>query len=250
MLSGVAALYNQDWCGCRFFFTGSGIAQGGLGISVFWKSCASGALGPSWGMTDWESRYQTGDMPWEKGRAAPPLLELLDRRGPEIWGKGEVLVPGCGLGHDVRALAACGVGARGVDLAATAVDLARGFPQVAGEAYELGDFLEPGWREGRQFSAIWEHTCFCAIDPSRRVDYAAAVADLLAEGGLLAGVFFLTPYDPGEESAGPPFPTSVDEITQLFAPWFECEDSWVPEQGYPGRLGREWVGLFRRKAQG
>ena len=29
-------------------------------------------------MTDWESRYQAGDMPWEKGSAAPPLLELLE----------------------------------------------------------------------------------------------------------------------------------------------------------------------------
>jgi hypothetical protein len=200
-------------------------------------------------MTDWEARYQTGDMPWEKGCPAPPLQELLERCGPEIWGSGEVLVPGCGLGHDVRALAAQGLAVRGVDLAETAVALARAFPAVAAETYELGDFLEPAWREGRHFSAIWEHTCFCAIDPSRRADYAAGAADLLEAGGLLAGVFFLTPYDPGEETAGPPFPTTMDEIESWLSPWFERVDGWVPERAYPGRLGREWTALFRRTAQ-
>ena len=58
-------------------------------------------------MTDWENRYQTGDMPWEKGQPSPPLLELLGK--PVDWGKGPILVPGCGFGHDVRALGVLGV---------------------------------------------------------------------------------------------------------------------------------------------
>ncbi len=197
-------------------------------------------------MTDWDERYRLGDTPWEKGRAAPPLLELLERIGTEPWGGGPVLVPGCGTGHDVRALAEMGLMAVGLDLAEMAIQRAGEFPTVGGETYELGNFLEPSWHAGRGFSAIWEHTCFCAINPAQRAAYAEAVAELLEEGGLLAGVFFLTPHDPGEETAGPPFATSIAELEERFSPWFERIDGWVPERAYPGREGREWIGLFRK----
>lgn len=198
-------------------------------------------------MTDWENRYLAGDMPWEKGQPSPPLLELLGQ--PLDWGRGPVLVPGCGFGHDVRALADLGISVLGVDLAPTAVARARELPIRGVESYELGDFLDPAWREGRRFSAIWEHTCFCAIDPADRPRYAAAAAACLEDGGLLAGVFFLTPFDPGEEVAGPPFGTTVAELDNWFAPWFERVDGWVPAAAFPGRAGREWIGLFRRRVQ-
>ena len=140
---------------------------------------------PSSGMTDWENRYRTGDMPWEKGLAAPPLIELLKELEAEEWGEGPILVPGCGFGHDVRALGGLGIPVVGVDLSPSAVERASEFPLAAQETYELGNFFDPAWREGRKFSAIWEHTCFCAIDPADRGRYAEAAAACLAEGGLL-----------------------------------------------------------------
>jgi hypothetical protein len=175
------------------------------------------------------------------------LLELLGR--PVDWGKGPVLVPGCGFGHDVRALGVLGVPVVGVDISPTAVARAREFPGTGLESYELGDFLDPEWRVGRKFTAIWEHTCFCAIDPGHRKQYAEAAAGCLADGGLLAGVFFLTPFDPDEEAVGPPFGTSVEELDAWFSPWFERLEGWVPQAAFPGRAGREWIGLFRRLPQ-
>jgi len=198
-------------------------------------------------MTDWEARYQGGDTPWEKGHASPALLELLESR-PD-WGTGPILVPGCGFGHDVRALDELKIPVLGLDLAISAVKRARELTRSEIESYELGDFLDPAWRVGREFSAVWEHTCFCAIQPSDRPRYAEAVAGCLKEGGLLAGVFFLTPFDPGEEQAGPPFPTTVEELDAWFSPWFERIDGWVPSKAYPGREKREWIGLFRKIAQ-
>ena len=210
-------------------------------------ACMAAFAGGRSGMTDWESRYQVGDMPWEKGQASPPLVELLEKFTD--WGAGPILVPGCGFGHDVRALAALGKPVVGLDLAPTAVARAREFPQVGTEIYERGNFLDPEWRVGREFSGIWEHTCFCAIDPGDRARYAAAAAGCLRQGGVLAGVFFLTPFDPGDEAAGPPFAVTVAELDEWFSPWFERVDGWVPQAAFPGRAGREWIGLFRKIAQ-
>jgi methyl halide transferase len=197
-------------------------------------------------MRDWEGCYRTGETPWDKGSAAPPLLDLMDRLGASIFGEGPVLVPGCGMGHDVRALASKGLAAIGLDISETAVKLASEIPPVCGETYELGDFLDVDWGKHREFSAIWEHTCFCAIDPSLRGNYAASAATCLSEGGILAGVFYLTPNDPGEEDQGPPFNTSIAELEERFSPWFERIHGWVPEHVYPSREGREWVGVFRK----
>ena len=67
-------------------------------------------------MRDWEACYQNGETPWDKGSAAPPLVELIERLGTGLWGGGTVLVPGCGLGHDVRCLAGRGLKVTGLDL--------------------------------------------------------------------------------------------------------------------------------------
>ncbi len=199
-------------------------------------------------MTDWNQRYELGDTPWEKGRAAPPLLEILDQIPGSIWGEGPVLVPGCGTGHDARAIAALGLKTLGLDLAPLAIAAAGKFPITGNESYELGDFLDPAWRNGKAFSAIWEHTCYCAIDPSRRPDYAAACKDLITPGGHLIGVFFLTPNDPGEEDQSPPFNASIEELDARFAPEFERIESWVPKTCYPGREGKEWIAIYRRNS--
>jgi len=195
-------------------------------------------------MTNWDQRYQAGDMPWEKGRPVPALLELLTKH--QAWGAGPVLVPGCGLGHDARALGVLEIPIVGLDIAPTAVALAREFPTTGEQTYEQGDFLDPAWRAGREFSAVWEHTCFCAIDPCQRASYAQAVAECLPTGGLLAGVFFLTPHDPGEDAGGPPFGATIEELDAWFAPAFERIDGWIPQAAFPGREHREWIGLYRR----
>jgi len=200
------------------------------------------------GMTDWETRYRQGDTPWEKGTAAPPLTELMARWnvGP-AWGGGPVLVPGCGFGHDVREIARSGVEVVGLDLSAAAVEGADRFEKIGAESYRLADLFDRGWWPEEGFAAWWEHTCFCAIHPSDRPRYAEAAGALVRPGGWLCGVFFLTPNDPGEEGQGPPFESTREEIIGLLEPWFELVESWVPETGYPGRVGREWTAIFRRR---
>src|ERR1041385_563491 len=108
----------------------------------------------------WENRYQTKDMPWEKGEPSPGLVDFLQSH-PDL-ARGSVCVPGCGTGHDVRAWARAGFAAFGFDIAPRAIRLAaetteKGLPAE----FQQKDFLrdEPPCL----FDWLFEHTLFCAI---------------------------------------------------------------------------------------
>jgi SAM-dependent methyltransferase len=192
--------------------------------------------------TDWEANYQRNETPWDKGAPSPGLVDFL-RNEPV---RGRVLVPGCGLGHDVRALAATADEVVGLDIAPSAVKGARTFPAVGGESYELADLFALPPRLLGCFDWVWEHTCFCAIDPAMREAYVAAVAEALRPGGHLLAIFYLDPgHDhPGE---GPPFGVSKAELDALFAPRFTLVREWLPENAYAGREVREWMRVLLRR---
>ena len=199
--------------------------------------------------TDWESCYRDGDMPWDKGAPAPPLLAWLDQT-PAHRLEGEVLVPGCGLGHDVRAIAAAGHARAvcGLDISPAALGGARRFPPTGREAYAEGDLFDlPPELRGR-FDWVFEHTCFCAIDPARRPEYVRAAAQALRPGGSLLAIFYLDPWK-GETpppDGGPPFASTTTELDALFAGEFESRQEWVPTRAYRGREGRELMRLLRK----
>src|SRR6476660_1404834 len=130
---------------------------------------------------DWETRYQTQDMPWEKGEPSPGLVDFL-AANPQLP-KGTVCVPGCGTGHDVRAWAQAGFDATGLDVAPSAIRLAIEKTKAAAlkARFQLADFLhdEPPAR----FDWVFEHTLFCAMDRADRDDYVKAVDRWLKPDG-------------------------------------------------------------------
>lgn len=192
--------------------------------------------------TDWEDHYRRGEMPWEKGAPSPGLVDYLAKDPVH----GRVLVPGCGLGHDVRALARTADEVVGIDIAPSAVATAGTFPSSGRERYELQDLfaLPESWRG--TFDWVWEHTCFCAIPLARRPAYVDAIFDALRPGGHLLAIFYL---DPGNSSRdeGPPFEVSIAELDRLFLPKFTLVREWLPERAYLGREGREWMRVLARR---
>ncbi|MFC7336163.1 methyltransferase domain-containing protein [Haloferula chungangensis] len=194
-------------------------------------------------MTDWDERWREGDTPWDHGEAAPPLLELLDSEyGDHLKGR-RVLVPGCGSGEDVRALARAGARATGLDISPAATAHARQLDPTEGAEFVSGSFFD--W-SSEAFDAIWEHTCFCAIDPADRVRYAAACARLIRPGGFLTGVFYLEPWLPDELPEPPPYGAERSEIIDLLEPEFVLRWDKVPDRAFPSRVGREWLAVFER----
>ena len=199
--------------------------------------------------TDWETRYRVGDTPWDKGAPAPPLLAWLEN--PAHRFDGRVLVPGCGLGHDVRAIAATGqaVEVCGLDVSPAALAVARRVPAAGNETYVEADLFNlPAEFRGR-FDWVFEHTCFCAIDPARRADYVRAVEEVLRPAGRVFAIFYLQPWNQGEPpppGGGPPFGVEARDLDELFAEAFDLVEEWTPTRAYAGREGRELVRLLRR----
>jgi len=187
----------------------------------------------------WETRYQTKDMPWEKGAPSPGLVDFLasHRALP-----GEtVCVPGCGTGHDVREWAQAGFRAYGYDIAPSAIQLGKEWTRTAGLKAEFrqADFLrdEPPF----QFDWLFEHTLFCAIDPSERELYVQAALRWLKPDGLYLAVNYLIP-----DKDGPPFGTTRKELCQRFLPHFDLKAEWVP-RSYPNRTGLELMLWWQKK---
>ncbi len=189
----------------------------------------------------WQLRYETGDMPWEKGGPSPGLVDFLAAH-PDL-ARGTVCVPGCGTGHDAREWAKAGFSPFGFDIAPSAIQLSNEKTKAAGlEAeFQLIDFLRD--EPAQLFDWLFEHTLFCAIDPKERDDYVRAVLRWLKPAGQFLAVHYLIP-----DEDGPPFGTTREEVVRRFSPHFELLKEWVP-RSYPNRTGLELMMWWKRKGK-
>lgn len=190
-------------------------------------------------ISEWEKRYQIGDMPWEKGAPSPGLVDFLEAHSE--LSKGTVCVPGCGTGHDARAWAAAGFQVTGYDLAPSAVKLSKERTMAAGLRADFfeGDYLKD--TPARRFDWLFEHTLFCAINPDQRENYVASLLRWLKPDGQYLSVNYLIP-----DEDGPPFGTTREELIKRFSPHFELLKDWVP-RSYPNRTGLERMFWWKRK---
>lgn len=189
--------------------------------------------------TDWNDLYRRRETPWEKGQPHPALVDFLAEHGPLA---GEIVVPGCGSGHDVRALSTASNHVLGIDIAPRAIAKAKAHPRIANEEYRLADLFDLPPELDKRFDWVFEHTCFCAIDPKMRRPYVDAVVRLMKPAGQLLAIFFINP-DRGEE--GPPYRVSTAELEEFFSGNFILEREWVPARTHPGREQRELMRILR-----
>lgn len=191
---------------------------------------------------DWDEKYRKGEVFWDKGVASLPLREYLQKHPL----RGKALVPGCGRGHEVALGVEFGLDAIGLDIAPTAVEEARKtYPELA-DRFVLGSLFDPPAAMRGAFDVVLEHTCMSALPPALRADYRRGIDLALKRGGLLVGVWYINPdLEPGE--MGPPYPFSVEALTELFLDGYEIVDDYVPAVAFEGREGRERLRVLRRR---
>ena len=198
---------------------------------------------------NWDERYRQGDTPWDKGRASPALIAWLQENRGLM--RGSVLVPGCGTGHDVRAIASAEPKSYplGIDISKTAIQECWQKKVLGHERYEEENLFSLPKELLGTCDWLWEHTCFCAIDPSKRPAYVSAAAACLKPEGSLLGIFYLNPRrNDSQPTDGPPYGTTVEELESLFLAdgIFSMVETMAPQKCYPEREGREQLLLLRR----
>jgi len=195
----------------------------------------------------WEDRYRLGEDGWEAGAAAPPLARAVEALG-NLTVHGDAVVLGCGRGHEARLLAARGANhVVAVDFAPSALAEARRLTEGRTEApaieWRAQDLFSLGETDPARFGIAVEHTCFCAIDPARRLEWARVVGGILRPGGILVGLF----YAHGKPG-GPPFTTSAEEVVKVLesAAGLRIESVESPSDSIERRRGIELLVVARR----
>ncbi len=194
----------------------------------------------------WDQIYAEaeGDAPgWDLGGPNPELVWQLNHAQPRIE-PCHVLVPGCGYGHDLVLFAERGFQAVGVDMAPLAVAGARARLDAAGltaDVLEQDIFQLDAQHHGR-YDLLYEYTCFCAIHPERRREYAELAQRLLKPGGQLIGCFYHH-RNPG----GPPYDATPEQVRQAFDGLFEMRTLAYAQHSVERRREKELWARFWRK---
>ena len=186
----------------------------------------------------WDQVYRDEPRPgWDLGGASPLLGEILDLAPPLAPGS-RIAVPGCGFGHDAAELARRGFRVTAFDVAPLAIEGARA---RHGETvdWRLGDWFT----QGETFDAVFDHTCFVAMEPARREAYLEATAGRLKPGGLWLAAFF---HDTGGRE-GPPFDIDPADLRALAATRFDLLSERPARRSHPRRLGREFLVVARKR---
>jgi cyclopropane fatty-acyl-phospholipid synthase-like methyltransferase len=191
----------------------------------------------------WNQIYKDEERPgWDMDGATPLVREVLDlAKSCGLAPGARLVVPGCGFGHDAAALAGEGFQVTGLDFAPLALEGARARYGEA-VAWHQDDWFTT---ELGPWQAIFDHTCFVAMDPERRPAYVAACAEHLETGGLwLVAVFHNVNGRPG-----PPHAISAEDMRRLAETHFEVLHLDHALGSHPRRAGREYLMIARRRPE-
>ena len=157
---------------------------------------------------EWENRYQQGQTGWDRGDVSPNLLYWLESK---ILKPCRILVPGCGNGYEVVALAEKGFDVVAIDIVQTPIKNLKKSLEVKKLKAELiqTDFFS--WECKKPFDAIYEQTSLCALHPDEWNRYENCLYDWLKPKGQLFTHFMQTGKD-----SGPPFHCDINAMVDLF----------------------------------
>lgn len=189
----------------------------------------------------WDTCYRDAFHPWDRAGPSLALADLLLQRRdlvPSVSASDSsrrtALVPGCGLGHDVRLLASFGYDVVGLDVSEAALDVARKqqaeideeqqYPTQGGVergsiTWLAADFFSEDWAAGLgtdgsgKFDLIFDYTFLCALPLDLRPQWARRMSDLVHGKGRLVCLEF--PSGKALREGGPPWGLSPEVYEAL-----------------------------------
>lgn len=162
----------------------------------------------------WDASYRDGPAPWDIGHPQPAVARLVS----EGKFRGAVLDAGCGAGENALSIAASGAPVLGVDVAETALCLARAKTLDRGIRAEFAtaDALHLE-RLARTFATVLDCGLFHTFDAGERSEYVQSLAAVTERGATLYVLCF---SDEGPETG--PHPVS----REAFGASFNADTGW------------------------
>jgi SAM-dependent methyltransferase len=156
----------------------------------------------------WDASYHEGPAPWDIGRPQPAIVRVASEGGIA----GAVLDAGCGTGENALHVAALGLSVLGVDVAETALAMARKKAEdrgievefAAADAFQLA-------RLGRTFQTVVDCGLFHTFDGEERPRYVTSLASVTERDGTLYVLCF---SDDGPNTG--PHPVTQEELRAAF----------------------------------
>lgn len=194
----------------------------------------------------WQTRFETGDTPWDRGGPSPQLACWI---AAGVLRRCRIAVPGCGSGWEVAELARQGFEVVAIDCTAAACERTEGHLASAGLRAEVVRADALTYRPERPFDAVYEQTCLCAMHPTRWRAYETALASWLRPGGSLLALFAQRPRPAAVEEGlieGPAYHCDINAMRMLFE-----DDRWLwpapPYARVPHPRGFHELGMELRR---
>jgi SAM-dependent methyltransferase len=156
----------------------------------------------------WDASYHDGPAPWDIGHPQPAIARL----ATEGEFAGPVLDAGCGTGEHALLFASMGLPVLGVDVAETALAMARqkAYDRSINAEFAAADALHLD-RLGRTFKTVLDSALFHTFNPDERKAYVASLASVTERDGTL---YVLAFSDEGPDIG--PHPVSRAELEAPF----------------------------------
>ena len=157
----------------------------------------------------WDASYLDGPAPWDLGQPQPAVLRLAAAGAFA----GAVLDAGCGTGENALHIASFGLHVLGVDVAQTALSIAR--EKAASRRVDADFVFSDGLhldRLGRVFESVLDCGLFHTFDSNERRDYVASLASVTSRGGDL----YVLCFSDAEAGTCGPHPISQEELRAAF----------------------------------
>ena len=189
----------------------------------------------------WEKSYQSGDMGWDLGGPTPTFNDWIQSQTDSL----SICILGAGNGWDAINFAEKGHNVTAVDFAESAINNMHTSAKERGVQINLihSDIFDLEKLFNYTFDIVLEYTCFCAIDPARRMDYVKMTNQILKHNGKIVGLLF--PIDKNINNT-PPFSINLESTISLFSKYFIIDTIEIPTLSIEKRNGREIFVIFKK----
>jgi len=167
----------------------------------------------------WNKKYLRNEHRWDIGKPTPIFVD----QEKSFKNNSQIIIPGCGLGHDALYFAKKKHIVYAVDFSQFAIDHINKISQKSNVKINTinDDFFNLNNSYNNKYDYVVEYTFFCAINPNKRYAYAKKCHDLLKNGGVLKGLFL--PLN-SNSASNPPFHVTIEQIKNIFENLFHISE--------------------------